>query len=241
MRKRTVRVRVRGGGTRRHTFYETRWGPVFSFDGRRPDVGHRARVRARRRQRRQLPARQPVGAVRPRAVGRATCARANRRVQGNPWTNTIAADSAGQRLLRRRVGGPERRRRPAVALLARTIRSRRVLLSQGVILLDGSRTRCRWKNDRDAVAKGIIGPSGPAARDAHGLRRELQRLLLAAERALPARRLPAHHRRRGHAAAAAHAARHDAGRAAAGRHRRPRAARLHARRRCSRSCSATAT
>ena len=31
MRKRTVRVRVRGGGFRRHTFYETRWGPVFSF------------------------------------------------------------------------------------------------------------------------------------------------------------------------------------------------------------------
>jgi acyl-homoserine-lactone acylase len=31
MRARTVKVRVRGGATRRHTFYETRWGPVFSF------------------------------------------------------------------------------------------------------------------------------------------------------------------------------------------------------------------
>ncbi len=70
MRKRTVRVRVRGGGTRRHTFYETRWGPVFSFAAARPDVGDRARVRAGRRQRRQLPARQPVGGVRQGAVGR---------------------------------------------------------------------------------------------------------------------------------------------------------------------------
>ena len=34
MRRRTVRVRVRGGGTRSHTFYETRWGPVVV----RPDA-----------------------------------------------------------------------------------------------------------------------------------------------------------------------------------------------------------
>ena len=54
----------------------------------------------------------------------------------------------------------------------------------GVVLLDGSRRRCRWGNDRDAVARGILGPRGAAARDAHGLRGELQRLVLAAERAL---------------------------------------------------------
>ena len=28
------------------------------------------------------------------------------------------------------------------------------------MLLDGSRTECRWKRDRDAVAPGIIGPKG---------------------------------------------------------------------------------
>ena len=33
-----------------------------------------------------------------------------------------------------------------------------LLLSAGVILLDGSKKSCAWGNDRDAVAKGILGP-----------------------------------------------------------------------------------
>ena len=94
MRKRTVRVRVRGGGTRRHTFYETRWGPVFSFAAAGLTWGTEhayalADVNADNfrlvNQWEQYDRAQSVGDLR----------RANRRVQGNPWTNTIAADSAG--------------------------------------------------------------------------------------------------------------------------------------------------
>jgi acyl-homoserine-lactone acylase len=85
--------------------------------------------------------------------------RAYRRVQGNPWANTIAADSAGNAYYADESVVPN---------VDADLQSRcgsdhpiaPVLLSQGVVLLDGSRTRCRWKRDRDALANGIIGPSG---------------------------------------------------------------------------------
>jgi acyl-homoserine-lactone acylase len=158
MRKRTVRVRVRGSGTRRHTFYETRWGPVFSFELAGLTWGtEKAYALA------------DVNAGNFRLVNqwahydRAQSVRglqrANRRVQGNPWTNTIAADSAGNAYYSDESVVPN---------VDADLQSRcgsdhpiaPVLLSQGVVLLDGSRTRCRWKNDRDAVAPGIIGPRG---------------------------------------------------------------------------------
>jgi acyl-homoserine-lactone acylase len=158
MRKRTVRVRVRGGGTRRHAFYETRWGPVFSFAAAGLTWGTEhayvlADVNADNfrlvNQWEQYDRAQSVGDLR----------RANRRVQGNPWTNTIAADSAGNAYYSDESVVPN---------VDADLQSRcssdhpiaPVLLSQGVVLLDGSRSRCRWKNDRDAVAKGIIGPKG---------------------------------------------------------------------------------
>ncbi len=158
MRRRTVHVPVRGGGTRRHTFYETRWGPVFSFSlAGLTWTEDRAYALA------------DVNAGNLRLVNQwaeydraqsvRDIRRANRRVQGNPWTNTIAADSTGRAYysdesvvpnvdaeLQERCGS-----RQAIAPL---------LLSQGVVLLDGSRTGCRWKRDRDAVAPGIIGPKG---------------------------------------------------------------------------------
>jgi acyl-homoserine-lactone acylase len=158
MRERTVRVRVRGGGTRRHTFYETRWGPVFSFE-----------LAGLTWSREKAYALADVNADNFRLVNQwaqydraqsvRDLERANRRVQGNPWTNTIAADSRGNAYysdesvvpnvdadLQQRCGSDH-----AVAP---------ILLSQGVVLLDGSRTACRWKRDRDAVVPGIIGPRG---------------------------------------------------------------------------------
>jgi acyl-homoserine-lactone acylase len=157
MRKRTVRVRV-GGRVRRHTFYETRWGPVFSFElaGLTWGAEHAyalADVNADNfrlvNQWEQYDRAQSVADIR----------RANRRVQGNPWTNTIAADSAGNAYYSDESVVPN---------VDADLQSRcssdhpiaPVLLSQGVVLLDGSRARCRWKNDRDALAKGIIGPGG---------------------------------------------------------------------------------
>ena len=157
MRKRTVRVRVRGGGFRRHTFYSTRWGPVFSFSPGGPDVDGRARVRARRRQRRQLPAPQPVGRIRQGAVGpRPASAR----------TARCRATRGSTRSRPTRAGAPTtptsrwcRTSTPRCSAAARpTTRSRGLLVTQGVMLLDGTRAACRWKRDRDALAPGIIGP-----------------------------------------------------------------------------------
>ncbi len=158
MRARTVRVRVRGGGVRRHTFYETRWGPVFSFPQAALVWGSEHAY-----------ALADVNAANIRLVNqwaeydRAKSVRglqrAYRRVQGNPWVNTIAADSKGRAYyadesvvpnvdadLQQRCTAPN----PLSPLL----------LGQGVILLDGARTACAWKRDADAVVPGIIGPKG---------------------------------------------------------------------------------
>jgi acyl-homoserine-lactone acylase len=158
MRKRTVRVRVRGGGTRRHTFYETRWGPVFSFELAGLTWGtEKAYALADVNAGNFRLANQWAEYDRAQSVR--DLQRANRRVQGNPWTNTIAADSQGNAYYSDESVVPN----VDADLQARCSSGHPiapVLLSQGVILLDGSRSRCRWKNDRDAVAKGIIGPSG---------------------------------------------------------------------------------
>jgi acyl-homoserine-lactone acylase len=80
-------------------------------------------------------------------------------VQGNPWTNTIGADSAGDAYYSDESVVPN----VDADLQSRCSSDSAItplLLSQGVVLLDGSRSRCRWQNDRDAAAKGIIGPSG---------------------------------------------------------------------------------
>ena len=153
MRKRTVRV-----GTRRHTFYETRWGPVFSFAAAGLTWGTEkayALADVNANNFRLL----NQWAEYDKAQSVADLRRAYRRVQGNPWVNTIAADSKGNAYyadesvvpnvdadLQTRCGSDH----PIAP----------ILLSQGVVLLDGSRARCRWKNDRDALAKGIIGPKG---------------------------------------------------------------------------------
>ena len=158
MRKRTVRVRV-GGRARRHTFYETRWGPVFSFAAGGPDVGDRARLRARRRQRRQLPARQPVGA--------STTARSRSPTSGAP-TGACRATRGPTRSPPTRPATPTtptsrwcRTSTPTCSRAApRTTRSRRSCSRRAWCCSTARARRCRWKNDRDALAKGIIGPRG---------------------------------------------------------------------------------
>ena len=158
MRERTVRVRVRGGGVRRHTFYETRWGPVFSFPAAGLTWGTErayalADVNAGNfrllNQWAQYDRAQSVGDLR----------RAYERVQGNPWVNTIAADSSGRAYYADESVVPnvdadlQRRCTPDNPIAP-------LLLTQGVVLLDGERGGCRWKTDRDAAVPGIIGPSG---------------------------------------------------------------------------------
>ena len=196
MRERTVRVRVRGGGTRRHTFYETRWGPVFSFDlagltWTNEKAYALADVNADNfRLLNQWAEYDKAQSVRD-------LQRAYRKVQGNPWVNTIAADSRGNAYYADESVVPNvdaeppaavhgRQRDRAAAALAGRRAARRLAHR---VPLEARPRRRRARDHRPAAA---------AARDAHRLRRELQRLVLAAERALPDRRLPAHHRRRGH-------------------------------------------
>jgi acyl-homoserine-lactone acylase len=156
MREHTVRVRVRGGGFRRHTFYSTRWGPVFSFAqaGLTWNAVHAyalADVNANNfRLLNQWAEYDKAQSVRD-------LQRAYRKVQGNPWVNTIAADSRGRAYYADESVVPN-----VDAALQRRCTSENaispLLLTQGVILLDGSRSGCRWKRDRDALVRGIIGP-----------------------------------------------------------------------------------
>ena len=82
--------------------------------------------------------------------------RASAKVQGNPWVNVIAADSAGRAYYADDSVVPN----VDSALQKRCSTSSKapLLLTAGVILLDGSKQSCAWGNDRDAVAKGILGP-----------------------------------------------------------------------------------
>src|SRR5829696_5011994 len=154
MKRRTVSVRT-PFGTQRHTFYETRWGPVFDY----PVAGltwtaHNAYALADvnadnfrlTNQWSEYDVAKSVGDLR----------RASAKVQGNPWVNVIAADRAGRAYYADDSVVPN----VDSALQKRCATSAKapLLLTAGVILLDGSKKSCAWGNDRDAVAKGILGP-----------------------------------------------------------------------------------
>jgi acyl-homoserine-lactone acylase len=151
MRKRTVRA-----GGRRHTFYETRWGPVFEFS--RAGLvwtNERAYALADVNFDNFRLINQWAEYDRARSVG--DIRRAYRRVQGNPWANTIAADSRGRAYYADDSVVPnvdaDLQRRCSTSPIAPA------LITVGVVLLDGSRGECAWKRDRDALAPGIVGPA----------------------------------------------------------------------------------
>jgi acyl-homoserine-lactone acylase len=152
MRERTVRV-----GGRRHTFYETRWGPVFEFEqaGLTWNAEHAYTLADANFENFRL-TNQWAEYDRARSVR--GFQRAYRRVQGNPWANTVAADSRGRAYYADESVVPnvdaDLQSRCSNAPIAS------LLLTQGVVLLDGSRSACAWKRDRDALAPGIIGPAG---------------------------------------------------------------------------------
>ena len=154
MKRRTVKVRT-PSGVQRHTFYETRWGPVFDFPlaGLTWDTKNAyalADVNADNfRLTNQWYAYDQAQSV-------AQLRRASAKIQGNPWVNVIAADSAGRAYYADDSVVPN----VDSALQGRCSTSAKapLLLSAGVILLDGSRKSCRWGNDKDAVVKGILGP-----------------------------------------------------------------------------------
>jgi acyl-homoserine-lactone acylase len=156
MRRRTVRVRVRGGGTRSHTFYETRWGPVLHFPTATLNwtSEHAYALADVNWENFRLVNLWPAFA---RATSVGDLRRANARLQANPWTNTIAADRAGDAYYADESVVPqvdaERQKRCSVGA-----RSDLLLAAAGLVLLDGSRAACAWGSDDDAITRGIFGP-----------------------------------------------------------------------------------
>jgi acyl-homoserine-lactone acylase len=156
MRRRTVRVRVRAGDVRRHTFFETRWGPVLDFPAATLTwTAETAYALGDVNADNFRLTNQWFEYDKARSVG--DLRRASARVQGNPWVNVIAADRAGRAYYADDSVVPN----VDAGLQQRCSTSPKagLLLSVGgVILLDGSRKACAWGNDRDAVTKGILGP-----------------------------------------------------------------------------------
>ena len=175
MRKRTVRV-----GTRSHTFYETRWGPVVVRPDATLDWTARDGLRARRPQRARPPHHEPVGGLEPQR-GR---------------SRTGAARPRGSRATRGSTrSSPTTRATPTTATTARSRTSSRrsssdcgaaksplLLSAAGIGVLDGSRKACRLPRDPGAAARGILGPKSLPHDRAARLHVQLQRLVLAAER-----------------------------------------------------------
>ena len=192
MRHRTVKVRT-PQGVRSHTFYETRWGPVFNFalaglTWTKENAYALADVNAKNmrlvNQWAEFDIAKSVAGMR----------RAAAKVQGNPWVNVIAADSAGRAYYADDSVIPN---------VDAKLQTRCATSSKAPLLLTAGRDPARrlaqgvrLGQRQGRRREGHPRAEGAPARDPSRLRGELQRLLLAAERALPARGLPAHHRRR---------------------------------------------
>jgi acyl-homoserine-lactone acylase len=160
MTPRTVTVQARrADGTlepRSHTFYWTRFGPMFHF----PDAfltwngltGYALR---------------DVNAGNLRvpdqflAMGKAESVDALRQAQdtwqGIPWVNTVAADDQG-RAYYADVAVVPHVTDEMVARCTLSPVAQLVYQSAALPVLDGSRPDCEWGSDADAVAPGIFGP-----------------------------------------------------------------------------------
>jgi acyl-homoserine-lactone acylase len=80
-----------------------------------------------------------------------------RRYEGIPWVNTIAADSTGEAYYADIGSIPNLSN--AKASQCNTALGAQTFSLLGVAILDGTRSACEWDNDADAVAPGIFGPS----------------------------------------------------------------------------------
>jgi len=79
-----------------------------------------------------------------------------KRNEGIPWVNTIAADAAGNAYYADIGAVPNVSN--AKAADCSTALGAQTLPLLGVAILDGSRAACNWGSDPDAVAPGIFGP-----------------------------------------------------------------------------------
>ena len=82
--------------------------------------------------------------------------RVQRRNQGIPWVNSIAADSRGEAYYADIGAVPNVSNAKAQA--CNTPLGTQTTQLLGIPILDGSRTACRWDNDPDALQPGSFGP-----------------------------------------------------------------------------------
>jgi acyl-homoserine-lactone acylase len=82
--------------------------------------------------------------------------RIERRIQGIPWVNSIAADRRGEAYYSMDGSIPNVPDSKATGCAG--VLGAAVFPVTGIPVLDGSRSECRWDNDPDAVVDGIFGP-----------------------------------------------------------------------------------
>jgi acyl-homoserine-lactone acylase len=83
--------------------------------------------------------------------------RVERRVQGIPWVNSIAADRRGEAYYSMDGAVPNVPDEKATGCAG--VLGAAVFPITGIPVLDGARSECNWDTDPDAVADGIFGPS----------------------------------------------------------------------------------
>lgn len=166
MSKRTVSVPVKGGAPVTRTQWWTRYGPVVTGLGASLPLPWSATTAYALNDPNAANMRGSDTAL-GFAKARSTQGIANtlRRVQGLPWVNTVAADSAGHSFFSQSQVLP--RITDDLAQRCSTPLGKVTYPASGVAVLDGSRTGCALGSDKEAVQPGIFGPSRmPVLKDA---------------------------------------------------------------------------
>ncbi len=166
MTKRTVSVPVKGGAPVTRTQWWTRYGPVVTALGASLPLPWSATTAYALNDPNAANLRGSDTAL-GFAKARSTrdIQETLRRVQGLPWVNTVAADSAGHSFFSQSQVLP--RITDDLAQRCSTPLGKATYPASGVAVLDGSRTDCALGSDKDAVQPGIFGPSKmPVLKDA---------------------------------------------------------------------------
>ncbi|MFI5980152.1 penicillin acylase family protein [Streptomyces sp. NPDC051555] len=163
---RTVSVPVKGGAPVGRTQWWTRFGPVVTSLGAGLPLPWSATTAYALNDPNAVNLRAFDTAL---AMGKARSVAgiqdAQRRTQGLPWVNTLAADAAGATLFAQSQIVP--RITDELAARCSTPLGRATYPSAGLAVLDGSRGDCALGSDPDAVQPGVFGPAkAPTLRDA---------------------------------------------------------------------------
>jgi acyl-homoserine-lactone acylase len=139
-----------------HTFYLTRFGPVFELVDEGLEWSNQAAFTFADANATNFRAFDQFVAI-DRAQGIPGLERALHRWQGVPHLNTLAADSKGRAYYADTSVVPN----VSDAQVDRCLTpvGRVALEAAGIPILDGSRADCDWARDRGAVEPGIIGPA----------------------------------------------------------------------------------